>query len=135
MTLVVDASVACKWFIEEEGSAKAARLLESEESFVAPDLIIPEVSNAFWRKLQAGQMTSEQAALAVEQLPGFFDDLVPGVLLAARSIAIAAALDHPVYDCFYIALAELKATRLVTADLELVGRLAKTRWARCVVRM
>ena len=55
MTLVVDASVACRWFVEEEGSVQAEALLTGDEGLVAPDLIIAEVCNAAWRKLRTGR--------------------------------------------------------------------------------
>ncbi len=130
MTLVVDASVACKWFVEEAGSAAAAVLLEGGESLVAPDLVVAEVCNALWRKLRAGEIAAEQAEAGVEGLAGLFDDLVPSGRLAVDAFAIAKALRHPVYDCFYLALAEHGDTRLVTADAALLGRLAGTPWAR-----
>ncbi len=43
MTLVVDASVALKWFVAEDGSTRAAALLAGPELLVAPDLIEDEV--------------------------------------------------------------------------------------------
>jgi predicted nucleic acid-binding protein len=48
MIWVVDASVALKWFLDEEGSEHARRL-KSLEEVIAPDLIVAEVSNAAWR--------------------------------------------------------------------------------------
>ncbi len=130
MTCVVDASVACKWFAEEKGSAEAIRLLESGEALVAPDLILAEVANSLWKKLRLGQLHPAQVEAAVEALPGFFDDLISGVHLASRSVAIAQVLDHSIHDCFYVALAELRNARLVTADEVLLARLKRTRWAR-----
>lgn len=130
MSLVIDASVACKWFVEERGSAQAEALLAGGAGpLLAPDLIVPEVCSAAWRKLRAGQMTADQAGAAVQGLASFFDDLVPGARLAAASFAIAQALDHPVYDCFYLALAEAEDTRVITADARLLDRLAGTSWA------
>ena len=129
---VIDASVACKWLVEEEGSAKAAKLLDAAEGLIAPDLLIAEVASALWKKLLAGQITSAQARAAIAELSGFFDELVPGFRLAPRSLQIAEDLRHPVYDCFYLALAELRNSQLITADTELAQRVRKTRWARIV---
>ena len=36
---------------------------------------------------------------------------------------MALELGHPVYDCFYLALAERRRTQLVTADSRLLTRL------------
>ena len=133
MTVVVDASVACKWFVEETGAADADGLLVSGRTLVAPDFIIPEVCNALWRKLEAGEIGNEQASAAVEELPRLLDDLVSAVGLAARAFAIAKSLRHPVYDCFYVALAERLVARVVTADAKLIERLLRTEWSRFVV--
>ena len=56
MTLVVDASVACKWFVAESGSDAAAALLAGDQMLLAPDLIVPEVCNAAWSKLRRGEI-------------------------------------------------------------------------------
>lgn len=132
MSLAVDASVACKWFVEEAGSEEAGKLLTGGDTLVAPDLIVAEVCSAFWKKLRAGQMTASQVTAAMEGLSGFFDDLVPCHRLGARALVIAEALGHPVYDCFYLALAELNDIPLVTADQRLLKRLARTPWAERV---
>jgi predicted nucleic acid-binding protein len=55
------------------------------------------------------------------------------VPLAARTLELAAELRQPIYDCFYLALAEERAARLVTADQRLISRLAGTRWEDRVV--
>ena len=43
MALIVDASVAIKWFIYEPGSEMARRLWRDEPDLLAPDLLVPEV--------------------------------------------------------------------------------------------
>ncbi len=133
MSLVVDASIACKWFVEEVGSDDAELLLSSGEVLLAPDLIVPEVCNAMAKKLRAGELTSDQANRAIEALPGFIDNLCPSIRLGVRSLAIAEVLGHPVYDCFYLALAEFNDTNLITADARLRQRLVGTDWAERVI--
>lgn len=133
MTLVVDASVACKWFVEEEGSSAAARLLNGDETLLAPDLIVAEVANALWRKRRVGQVSAEQSDEAVAVLPGFFSELAPAARLAARAFEIACDLDHPVYDCLYLALAEQAGARVVSADARLKARVTGTAWSRSLL--
>lgn len=133
MTLVVDASVACKWFIRESGSDAAEVLLASGQTLLAPDLIVPEVCNFAWSKLRRGEIAAEQATEMVQGLRDLLDELVPSVGLAGRALEIASTLGHPAYDCFYIALAELRSMRVVTDDQRLLSRLAATPWARLVV--
>ncbi len=133
MTLVIDASVACKWFIGEPRADRAEELLAGDETLIAPDLIIPEVCHVARLKLRRSEITADQASAMVDGLPELLDETVPAVQLAARALAIASALAHPAYDCFYLALAELRDTRLVTADRRLTGRLATTPWAYLIV--
>ncbi len=134
MTLVVDASVASKWSIEEPDSAEAERLLQLGEAVIAPDLVVAEACNVAWKKRRLGQITPAQAAGLALEIAGFFDALVPMKPLAPRALAIADALAHPVYDCFYLALAEQAGARLVTADARLLRRLRGTPWQALAVR-
>ena len=128
MILVVDASVAIKWSIEEPDSAEAERLLHLSEALIAPELVIAEVCSVVWKKLRTGQITSEQATGLAAEITGFFDALMPMKPLAGRALAIAESLAYPVYDCFYLALAEQADARLVTADTRLLNRLEGTAW-------
>lgn len=126
--LVLDASVAIKWFVEEPGTGAAMALLAQDDSLIAPDLVIAEVANAAWKHLMRGDLQHDQLAHVPEAMPRMFAELWPTVWLASRAFAIAAELRHPVYDCFYLALAERAEATLVTADRRLIGQLAGSRW-------
>jgi predicted nucleic acid-binding protein len=41
--------------------------------------------------------------------------------LHARALKIAIALKHPIYDCFYLALAERERAPLISADKKLIA--------------
>ena len=135
MTFVIDASVALKWFVEEEGSDKAAALLGGQEWLIAPDLVVAEVANAGWKAVRAGTMLPAQHDHAASRLALAFDDLVPLAALVRDAVAISRVLDHPVYDCFYLALAVDRDARLVTADRRLLRRLIGTRWEGTAVNL
>ena len=47
------------------------------------------------------------------------DVIEPDRQLQAEALALACHLDHPVYDCVYLALARREAALLVTADKRL----------------
>ena len=129
MTLIVDASVAAKWFLVEPGRPEARRLLDRGERLIAPELIVAEVVNVVWKRLIAGTIDRSQAGEVPGELPRLFAELCPIAALAGRALAIAEELRHPAYDCFYLALAEAKDARLVTADRRFAQRLAGTPWA------
>jgi predicted nucleic acid-binding protein len=125
MSLIVDASVAVKWVANEPGSDRARALYLSDECW-APSLIMAEVGNALWKKQRMKVVSIEQTTAALRALPDRIR-LFDVTDLAARAFAIAADLDHSVYDCFYLALAERENARLVTADQRLFDVARKTK--------
>lgn len=129
MTLVVDASVALKWFVEESGSNSARSLFRRGEILTAPDLVIAEVCNAAWKLARQGSLDAGQFEAVAREVEGLFDRIVDLGPLAPRAAHIAQALGHPVYDCFYLALAERSGCHLVTADRRLRDRLERTEWS------
>lgn len=130
MRIVVDASVAIRWFVEAEGSDRARRL--GEVQLAAPELIAAEVANALWRYVAAGQIGRNQAAEAAHGLGRTIDEFHSLMPLAARALDVACSLGHPAYDCYYLALAERLGTRVVTADRRLAGKVAGTPFASLV---
>ena len=56
--VVVDASVAAKWFLPEIHSPAAERLLDPSIVLCAPDLIVPELGNIVWKKLRRNEITT-----------------------------------------------------------------------------
>jgi predicted nucleic acid-binding protein len=135
VTIVVDASVALKWFIKGEGSAQASTLLTGPHMLIAPDLIVAEVANAGWKAIRTGCMLPEQHDQAAARLPLAFDSLVPLASLTPRAVTISQALNHPVYDCFHLDLAEERGATLVTADRRLLARLASSEWEGLAVNL
>jgi len=126
--LVVDASVALKWFVEEQGSPEAGALLTRGDTLIAPDLIIPEICNGTWKLVRRGMMSQTQQVAAVARLASILNELAPTGPLAPRALVISSLLDHPAYDCFYLALAEQRGTRVVSADRRLIQRVSGTMW-------
>jgi predicted nucleic acid-binding protein len=65
---VIDASVAIKWVITEEGTDAANRLRWGGTVFHAPDLIVPEAGNILWKKMLRGELPRDEAELACSLL-------------------------------------------------------------------
>lgn len=132
MSFVVDASVAIKWFIEENLSKEAGAILGHGEPLFAPDLLLAEIGNVLWKKSIRGEITRGQAEAIVTALPDCLSRLWPSRELAGRALALAFALDHPVYDCLYLACAEATGGTLITADKRLHEAAGKAGFAALV---
>ena len=130
MRVTVDASVAVKWFVEEEGRREALTVTGPRIERHAPDLILPECANVIWKKHRRGEIASAQAFVdEISRIPEGVA-LLPGAELVRDAAEIALAAGHPVYDCFYIACARLTDSILVTSDLRL--RKIVSQWAPAV---
>jgi predicted nucleic acid-binding protein len=121
--VVVDASVALKWYFDEAGSAAADRLLEAgiegERELLAPDLVAAEFANVLWKKVRRGECEPDEARGILSLWEVDRPLLVPSVDLVPRALELALALEHPVYDCLYLAAAVESAAALATADRQL----------------
>ncbi|MDI9430809.1 MAG: type II toxin-antitoxin system VapC family toxin [Planctomycetota bacterium] len=115
-TVVVDASVAAKWFLPEPEAAAAVRLLDGRRRLVAPDLICTEVGNIFWKLCTRKLLAADEAAEMLDHFLSMPLGIHDSALLLPAALEIAVATCRTVYDSLYLALAvELGAT-VVTAD-------------------
>lgn len=127
-TLVIDASVAVKWVVDEEGTS-AALALRGHAELIAPEEWVAECANILWKKVQRSELSSDEAAVAARLLERADVDLVPTRRLLDASLQIAIALDRPAYDAVYLALAMARDCRFVTADERLIRKIARSRHA------
>ncbi|TAJ96377.1 MAG: PIN domain-containing protein [Reyranella sp.] len=114
MTIVVDASIALKWVLEEPGSDAAEELLERD--LAAPSLWLLEAGNALWRRTVRGELTQAEAGERLAELTKAPVASVPLEHDLPEAMRLALQLNHPVYDCLYLALAKRLGTYVVTAD-------------------
>ncbi|MFQ5959015.1 MAG: type II toxin-antitoxin system VapC family toxin [Alphaproteobacteria bacterium] len=124
MSVVVDASVAIKWFVREPLQEAAFALARQEETLLAPDLLIAEVTNAAWKKVARGEIDPPQAYTIAAAIGRNGPRLYSSAVLNEQALRIALALNHSVYDCLYLACAELAEAVLVTADARLCDAVA-----------
>lgn len=127
MILVVDASVAVKWFVEEEGRADALAVLRCNADVVVPDLFFAEFANVLWKKSRKGEVGIQQAAQAISCVGQFVNHAMKSADLIERFFQWAQKLDHSVYDCLYLTCAETEGSKFVTADEHFVRKLRGNR--------
>lgn len=123
-TLVIDASIAVKWVVEEEGTPLALGLRRGHH-FAAPELLTVECANILWKKVQRGELSREEARLAASLLERSDIELIGMRGLLAKATELAMDIAHPAYDCMYICLAMSRNWRFVTADERLIRVLAQ----------
>ena len=128
MTLIVDASVALKWFLDEEGRDEADALLGGEP-LTAPDFLLLECGNTFAVKARRGQLdaaaTRDYLVTLRHELGVRFRPSEPYMVTAH---ALALDLQRSAYDCLYLAMAIANGDQVVTADekFERAVRASKT---------
>lgn len=116
MRLVVDASVAVRWFLPESHSELAAELLTGRHQLSAPDFLLIEVASVFWKRARRGETTSADGDTALRHLTAGVIEVVPSPVLLPLARRIADRLGHPVYDTLYLAAALTLDATVVTAD-------------------
>ena len=124
MTLVVDASLAVLWVLEQNGSQRALAL-RNERPLIAPSLIVAEIGNAIWKAARRGGVTREHGLTAIKAALSAFAQLVPMEELHLRALELSIQIDHAIYDCFYLALAERERVPLICADGPLIAKAKK----------
>lgn len=114
MTLVIDASVIVKWFLPEDGSSEARAL--SQEDLIAPELWVSEVANALWKRRARGDFGDEVFDVFLTSLASSPIKATPAAPEIGEALALASRLNHPIYDCLYLACALRHGVQVVTAD-------------------
>lgn len=116
MRVTVDASVAVKWFVAEPLHEEARLLVARRIRLHAPDLLLAEFANTVWKKARRKELPDARPYLdELSTLPGIVA-LRPIGDIAERAAQLSLGLDHPIYDCLYLACAEITDSTLLTAD-------------------
>ena len=122
-TVVVDASVAAKWFLPEPDAAAALRLLDGRRRLAAPDLVRAEVGNVVWKLHARELLCLEEVSEMIEHFLSLPLDVYDSALLLGPAVEIAMTTRRTVYDSLYLALAVELGTAVITADEKWVNAL------------
>lgn len=133
LPLVLDTSVAVKWYLPEELHDEAIGLLRRAEAgdvdLRAPGTVQPEFFNALWWQHRREGLPLDSVRILWGQFA-----LDPVVLYAPedlmpRATDIALQTRVIIYDALFLALAENAETVVVTADGKLLKALEGTPYA------
>lgn len=118
MTLVVDASALADFVLSAERGKAVARAF-SDETLIAPELLIPETMSAIRRWLLKGCITEVRAAAAIDDMRDTGIKLISTEPLVPRAWELRHGIST--YDSMYVALADLASSPLVTSDKRLAS--------------
>ena len=124
-SVVVDASLAVKWLVEEDDSDKAHAALESwvaqDITRIAPHLLTFEVANALHRRVLRGELNVGHSVRMITRLLESQLELHQPPGLHVRAMQLASQLkQNAAYDVHYLALAESFGCELWTARREVL---------------
>jgi predicted nucleic acid-binding protein len=128
--MILDASVAAKWFLKgERYEAESLRLRQDYEDgeleLQSPSLITYEVCNTIWKRKDIANLEAGKLAEAVSSYLANVS-----VSLSSegyrRAVSNARAWNVSVYDSSYATMAYELKRPLVTADEDLTKRLSRT---------
>lgn len=115
MSLVIDASVAIKWFVPEIHGEYAVRL-QGRSDLYAPDFMLLECNNILIKKVRRQEISRGDADVIQQSLLHLPLGLYPWQELLEAATVAAHDTYRSVYDCIYLVLAQQLDGRMVTAD-------------------
>ena len=124
--VVIDASVAVKWFLPEEDSDAARAILRSGHDLLAPDLLYAEVGSVLNKRSKRGEFDQADGLNMLRSLVELRIVVRPHQPLAEAAWAICTRYGQSFYDSLYLALALGSEARFVTADKRFFNALKDT---------
>lgn len=121
MNVVIDASVAAKWFLPEQYSQDALRLLSPEYELQAPDLIQVEVGSVMLKAVRRKWMDLDEAGRVLEDMAAAPVRLFPANQHIVEALRIAQQQGGSLYDAIHISLAHSLEAPLATNDTRLAA--------------
>lgn len=125
-SLVIDASVAIKWFVPEVHSIAASQIFSMNTQLLVPDLIFAEVGSILWKKVRLKELMPDDAAEILNDFKRLPFDTYENEHLIHTAWFIAIKHQCTVYDSLYVALANSEKAVFVTADRRLYNTLQTT---------
>ena len=125
--IVVDASVATKWLLNELGTPAALELLNTNHGrLAAPAIVRIEVANAVVRQLREGHRGEADVQALCSNWERMLQDgvvtLTSSEELFDDALRLAVEIRHTIPDCLYLALAVKHEVPLITADTTMYER-------------
>jgi len=124
MRVVLDASAALEIVFERPFCELVLDTLMASETVLAPSLYRAEVGNALWKSVKVGESTLEMAQDYYDSAMRLVKEFADTKVLTPAAMRWACNLGHPIYDMYYLVLADRFDAHLVSLDKRL-NQLAK----------
>jgi predicted nucleic acid-binding protein len=122
--LVVDADVALKWHIRQEGSESARSIFRQISELHAPEFQLLEINQVLAKYVRLKLLDDDIAQEAAREHRELIEYWHHNTPLVTAAFDLAMLHRHAFYDCLYLALALRLDGRVVTADKKFAGRFA-----------
>jgi len=119
LACVLDASAAVRLILADPAAADLAERVGGAALVLAPELMLTELANTLWKLQRADRLNDLDPQELLAEARELVDRLEPDRHLQAEALALACHLNHPVYDCLYLALARPEAASLISSDRRL----------------
>jgi predicted nucleic acid-binding protein len=119
LACVLDASAAVRLILADPAAAELAERVGGAALVLAPELMLSELANTLWKLQRADRLNDLDPQELLAEARELVDRLEPDRHLQAEALALACHLNHPVYDCLYLALARREAASLISSDRRL----------------
>lgn len=135
MSVVIDANIAVKWVVEEDHSQLASALLrhKPDSPIIAPDIILIESANALRKKHVFNDYPAEDVPICMDVIEAGIFILISSYQLYKNALSLSLEINHPIYDCLYLAASIHTRTQLVTPDQKFCSKLQNSRYSSNVV--
>ena len=130
---VIDASVAIKWFVPEIHSDAALRTQQGGSPLHIPAFMTLELGNILAKKIRRNELTPKEGETILKELNHLPLQRHADARLFPAAYRLALDTRRSLYDCLYLALAEVVDGMMVTADHKFFAGLTNGPYGRRVL--
>lgn len=133
--LIIDASVAIKWVLNEDGTDQASDLLNNITEFFEPEIFDIEISAILTKRVRMKDLSYAEAVTKKSyftKLPYF---KIPFNQIEEKAFDISSKFSCSYYDGLYLASALAYEGKLITADSRFYNGLQSTPFKNFVEKL
>jgi len=134
LQLVLDTSVAVKWYASEDHTVESLQLAQDARQgsvrLLSPDILLPEFCHTLHKAVRAGVLPRGEVRTVLNAFRRVPIDLVPAAELVDEALHLTMLTGGAFYDALFVALAQREDADVVTADERMINAFAKI--GRCV---